>query len=198
MRRLTDMLMKDIRFAIRQLINSSDEELDGLLVDYRDIRLPKKGILLQPDQPVDFIYFIQSGWLRVVIPDLKGREHTIHFSKAGDFITDYASFLLRQVAQHRLEALEPLQLIAIPRSRIAWGYANMAEGDRLGRLIAEQYFIYQDQRLRSLYSLSPKERYDSIEDYFPGIHNKVPQHMIASYLGITPVHLSRLKKAAIA
>lgn len=186
--------MKDIRTATRQLIRASDEELDGFLLDSRSIQLPKKGVLLQPDQPVDFIYFIQSGWLRVVIPDLKGREHTVHFSQEGAFITDYASFLLKQPARHRLEALEPLQIITIPRSRIEWGYANMQEGDRMGRLIAEQYFVYQDQRIRALYSLSPQERYQHINDYFPNIHNKVPQYMIASYLGITPVHLSRLKK----
>lgn len=189
--------MKDIRTATRALIRVSDEELEGFLLDSQFIQLPKKGVLLQPDQPVNFIYFIQSGWLRIVIPDLKGREHTVHFAQAGEFITDYASFLLKQPARRRLEALEPLEIIAIPRSRIEWGYANMQEGDRMGRLIAERYFIYQDQRISALYSLSPQERYQQIEEYFPNIHNKVPQHMIASYLGITPVHLSRLKKTMV-
>ena len=48
-----------------------------------------------------------------------------------------------------------------------------------------------------MYIRTPKQRYDSITDVFPNIHNRVPQHMIASYLGITPIHLSRLKKAEI-
>lgn len=67
----------------------------------------------------------------------------------------------------------------------------------MGRLIAEWYFIYKDTRIKNLYALTPKERYDQITDVFPNIHNRVPQHMIASYLGITAVHLSRLKKQAL-
>ncbi|MCB0847724.1 MAG: Crp/Fnr family transcriptional regulator, partial [Bacteroidetes bacterium] len=82
----------------------------------------------------------------------------------------------------------------LPRSSIEWGYQNLTQGDKLGRLIAEFYFIYQDNRINNRYIRSPRERYDSITEIFPNIHNRAPQHMIASYLGITPVHLSRLKK----
>jgi len=82
----------------------------------------------------------------------------------------------------------------MPRSAIEWGYRELKQGDRLGRLIAEFYFIYQDNRINNQYIRSPKERYNSISQVFPNIHNRVPQHMIASYLGITPIHLSRLKK----
>ena len=64
----------------------------------------------------------------------------------------------------------------------------------MGRLIAEYYFIYQDNRIQNNYFRTPKERYDNITQVFPNIHNRVPQHMIASYLGITSIHLSRLKK----
>jgi hypothetical protein len=83
----------------------------------------------------------------------------------------------------------------MPRSAVDWDYKNLKEGDKLGRLIAEFYFIYQDNRIKNLYARSAKERYDTITEVFPNIHNRVPQHMIASYLGITPVHLSRLKKS---
>jgi hypothetical protein len=72
----------------------------------------------------------------------------------------------------------------------------MKSGDRLGRLIAESFFVYQDGRIRNRYVRKPKARYDAITQLFPDIHNRVPQHMIASFLGITPVHLSRLKKQA--
>jgi hypothetical protein len=64
----------------------------------------------------------------------------------------------------------------------------------MGRVIAEFYFIYFDNRLKNNYAYSATERYATISAVFPDIHNRVPQHMIASYLGISPVHLSRLKK----
>jgi hypothetical protein len=90
--------------------------------------------------------------------------------------------------------LEETQVVVLPRSIIEWGYNNLIEGQKMGRLIAEYYFIYQDSRIKNLYIRTPKQRYDSITEVFPNIHNRVPQHMIASYLGITPIHLSRLKK----
>jgi hypothetical protein len=113
----------------------------------------------------------------------------------NQFIADYSGFILQQPALYSLQALEETHVVVLPRQAIEWGYNHMEEGDRLGRLIAEYYFIYQDTRIKNLYARTPKERYDSIAEVFPNIHNRVPQHMIASYLGITPVHLSRLKKA---
>lgn len=100
----------------------------------------------------------------------------------------------KQPSLYSLQTLEETQVVVLPRSAIEWGYKNLMEGQKMGRLIAEFYFIYQDDRIKNTYARTPKQRYDNIEDVFPNIHNRVPQHMIASYLGITPVHLSRLKK----
>ena len=142
------------------------------------------------------IFFINKGLIRVIVTDNEGVEHSIHFAMENQFIADYSSFLLKQPSLYTLQAEEETEVVVMPRAAIEWGYKNLAQGDRLGRLIAEFYFIYQDNRIKNLYARTPKERYDSITDVFPGIHNRVPQHMIASYLGISPVHLSRLKKAS--
>ena len=119
----------------------------------------------------------------------------MHFAFENQFIADYSAFLLKQPSLYTLQTEEETEVVVMPRAAIDWGYKNLKQGDRLGRLIAEFYFIYQDNRLKNLYARTPKERYDTITEVFPNIHNRVPQHMIASYLGITPVHLSRLKKA---
>ena len=98
---------------------------------------------------------------------------------------------------YTLQKLEETVVIILPASAIDWGYKNLKEGQKMDRLISEFYFIYQDERTKNMYIRTPKQRYDSITEVFPNIHNRVPQHMIASYLGVTPVHLSRLKKAEI-
>lgn len=85
-------------------------------------------------------------------------------------------------------------MIVLPRQSIEWGYTNLQEGQKLGRLIAEYSFIYLDSRIQHMYTLTPLERYQLMSDIFPEIHNRVPQHMIVSYLGITPIHLSRIKR----
>ena len=143
------------------------------------------------------MYFIEKGILRVKIYDLNATEHTIHFAIENQFIADYRAFLTREKSRYQLEAMEPTQVIVLPREAIEWGYAYMQEGQKLGRLIAEYYFTYLDRRIEHLYTLSPIERYDLMNQIFPDIHNRVPQHMIASYLGITPIHLSRIKREAM-
>ena len=90
--------------------------------------------------------------------------------------------------------MEPTEVTVLPREAVEWGYQNLNQGEKLGRLIAEYYFTYLDKRIEHLYTLTPFERYDLMNQIFPNIHNRVPQHMVASYLGITPIHLSRIKK----
>jgi hypothetical protein len=74
--------------------------------------------------------------------------------------------------------LEETEVVVLPRIAVEWGYKNLKEGQKMGRLIAEYYFIYQDDRIKNLYVRTPKQRYDSITKVFPSIHNRVPQHMI--------------------
>jgi CRP-like cAMP-binding protein len=188
--------MQELREAIRQMISVTGEELDTLLQDCSLRSYKRQELLSRPGEVPDCVFFIRQGILRVTVTDPGGTEHTVHFALEGQFIADYSSFILRQPAVYALQALEPLEAAVMPRSAIEWGYAHLREGEKLGRAIAEYYFIYLDSRIKNLYSRSPRERYDAITEVFPNLHNRVPQHMIASYLGITPVHLSRLKKGA--
>jgi CRP-like cAMP-binding protein len=177
------------------MISISDVEMETFLGQCASKTYKKQAFLSQPGLTPNEVFFIQKGIVRVTVSDQEGTEHTIHFALENQFIADYSSFILRQPALYTLQALETTEAVVMPRSAVEWGYAHLAEGEKLGRLIAEFYFLYQDNRIKNLYARSPKERYDSIAEVFPGIHNRAPQHMIASYLGITPVHLSRLKKA---
>lgn len=186
--------MEQIRAAIKQLINISEKELDELLKGCYIKLFNRMGELSKPGETPQEIFFINTGIIRVVVTDNNGTEHTIYFAMENQFIADYSSFILKQPSLYTLQALQKTQAVVMPRSVIEWGYNNLKEGEKLGRLIAEFYFIYQDNRIKNQYARTPKERYETITEVFPDIHNRAPQHMIASYLGITPVHLSRLKK----
>lgn len=189
--------MNAISQAIGKMISISEKELNHFLIQ-TTVRLFKpQEILNKPGKITNDIYFINKGILRTVISDREGIEHTIHFALENQFVSDYSSFMLKTPSMSTLQALEHTEVVVIPRTAVDWGYANLNEGQKLGRLIAEFYFIYQDNRIINQYARTPKERYDAITDIFPNIHNRVPQYMIASYLGISPIHLSRLKKAEI-
>lgn len=189
--------MEQIRQAIQQMIQVTEIELDEFLSQAILKTFKRQEIISHPSAVSNEVFFIKKGLIRVTITDSEGVEHTIHFALENQFIADYSSFIQKQPSLYTLQAIEETQVVVLPRTSIDWGYKNLKEGQKMGRLIAEFYFIYQDDRIKNLYARTPKQRYDSIGDVFPNIHNRVPQHMIASYLGISPVHLSRLKKAEI-
>ncbi|WP_288244189.1 Crp/Fnr family transcriptional regulator [uncultured Chryseobacterium sp.] len=186
--------MDQVRQVMQQMINITEEELESFLNKTSIKTFKRQEIVSMPDSIPNNIFFINKGIIRVFITDSEGTEHTIHFALENQFIADYSNFIKQQPSFYTLQALEETEVVILPRKTIEWGYNNLTEGQKMGRLVAEYYFIYQDDRIKNTYTRTPKQRYDSITDIFPNIHNRVPQHMIASYLGITPIHLSRLKK----
>lgn len=189
--------MQQITQAIKQMIDVAEEELNTFLSCAVVKKIKRQELLSKPNAIPNDIFFINKGLIRTVVTDNDGLEHTIHFALENQFIADYSNFIQRQPSIYSLQALEETEVVVLPRKTIEWGYQHLAGGQKMGRLIAEYYFIYHDNRIKNLYVRTPKQRYGRITDVFPNIHNRVPQHMIASYLGITPIHLSRLKKAAI-
>lgn len=177
------------------MISISGKEMQGLLKDCFGKVYQPKEFLSQQGKVSNDIFFINRGITRSVITDHSGEEHTIHFALENQFIADYSSFMQRTPAANSIQAIEETNVAVMPRSAIEWGYANLRQGDRMGRFIAEYYFIYFDNRLKNQYAFTPSQRYENITRVFPDIHNRAPQHMIASYLGVSPVHLSRLKKS---
>jgi CRP-like cAMP-binding protein len=189
--------MDQIRMVMGQMIDIDEESLSEFL-NLSTIKTWRKNeVVSRPDLVPADIFFINRGLIRVFITGMDGVEHTVHFALENQFIADYSNFIRKKPAVYTLQALEETEVVVLPRKAIEWGYKHMTNGQELGRLIAEYYFIYQDERIQNQYVRTPKQRYDSITDVFPNLHNRVPQHMIASYLGITPIHLSRLKKSRL-
>lgn len=187
-------MMDALTAAIRTMITISDKELVNFLQQCFPRKYNSKEFLSKQGEISNEIFFITKGITRSTIIDHAGEEHTIHFSPEYQFVADYTSFMLKMSATNNLQAIEDTEVIVLPRKVIEWGYENLAQGEKMGRLIAEYYFIYFDNRLKNQYVFTPAQRYENISKVFPNIHNRVPQHMIASYLGVSPVHLSRLKK----
>lgn len=182
--------------TIRQIIELSDSEGQAFESRTQLRTWPKKALLSQQGEVCQEVLFIQQGLVRVFLTDGAGEEKTVHFAMPGSFICEYSSFLTQAPALYTLQALSPVEAVVMPRATIAWGYDNLRQGDRFGRLVAEGYFVYLDNRVKSLYTQSAWERYQQFGSLFPSLESQIPQHYIASYLGITPVHLSRLKQQA--
>jgi CRP/FNR family transcriptional regulator, anaerobic regulatory protein len=116
------------------------------------------------------------------------------FFAENSYVSDYRSFLARQAATTTVQAVEDCEVLQISRQRLDACYAASPVYERWGRLMAEQSYVAMFDRLQAAVLLSPEIRYRQLLLRQPDLAGRVPQYMIASYLGITPEALSRLRK----
>lgn len=136
---------------------------------------------------------IGAGLVRYYI-NADGEERTYFFNREGDFVCDYESFLPQSPSQKNIQALEDTLLYLINHHDLQRLYKELKEGERLGRLGIEQVFVNIIQQLSSMYNDSPETRYQRFLEAFADISQRVPQYYIASYVGIKPQSLSRIRK----
>ncbi len=154
----------------------------------------KKGdFLIKAGAVCRNVFFINKGLCRTFFQNCKGEENTFHFTLENGFVTDYESFLAKQPAYFTIQALEPVEAVIMTHHTVHDGYINLREGEKLGRVLAERYLFIFTNKVRDIYTEDALTRYKKMNLNYPSILQRVPQHMVASYLNITPVHLSRLK-----
>lgn len=162
----------------------------------------KKGDIIHHigDTPSQLL-FITEGLARSYVISENGKDNTwtLYFSDANShivnlFVVDYDAFIHRTESKIEIEALEDCTLIATNYIDINYIYNQTKKGDRFGRLMAEEAYGFIHHRIISSQTKSAKERFIEFMQTTPHLLEKVPQYHIATYLGITPQHLSRLKK----
>lgn len=140
----------------------------------------------------DFIAFISCGSLCYFYDD-DGDEKVTGFFFEGDAACDYASFLSNAVSNHTIEAITDVSYFKLMKVDLEKLYDQDKTFERMGRLISEKLFLSMDRRLNSLLHQSPEERYLSLTKRNPKLIQEVPQYMIASYLGVKPETISRIR-----
>jgi CRP-like cAMP-binding protein len=141
--------------------------------------------------------FIISGTMRVFYIDGKSQEHVLYFGFKDWWIGDLASFELRSPSQLNVQALEDTWLLAFTQDGIDEIFQHIPQMERLFRIMAQRTLAVLQKRLFLTVSSSAEERYIALIERHPSIEQLVPQHQIASYLGILPESLSRMKKQRI-
>ena len=184
--------LSQIKQTIESLIDISDKEWEYYSAMFRVKKLKRKEILLQAPDICTNIFFVNKGLLRIYFIDNDGNEATFHFSLENNFAADYESFLMKTPSNYTIEAMEETEVVLMSNFMVNDGYEKLRFGEKLGRLLAEKYFFIFSRKMQNIYTKPPYERLLSMNEQFPGIRQRVPQHYIASYLNITPVHLSRL------
>lgn len=159
---------------------------------FKQMEVPAKSILLQEGQISRTMFFIDKGCLRTWVNN-DGKEITTQFFFEGDIVSSIESFRTGQPSLYSIESIEPCILQTISQK----DFQNIIENSpELKKKLEDHLFrrFFQSQQL--LYSFlknNPKKRYEELIEQHPHIIQRVPQHYIASYLGITPVSLSRIR-----
>lgn len=159
-------------------------------------QVPKKFTLVKEGEIAREIYFINQGLLRLYYSK-EGEEITAFIFREGLFASSYDSFLQQSPGIQSLETLEDCDLLVLSFDRLQELYEKLPKMNILTRKVAEQRFINAQRILSSFILDSPEERYRKFEEQNKDLLQRVPQHIIASFLGITPVSLSRIRKRII-
>jgi len=184
-----DLLLKAIRHYIP--LSSDDEAIIRSL--FRTEKLKKGQHLLQAGNICRNIFFIEEGLVRYYSV-IDGEEKTSYFNKEGEFVCDYASFLPQRPSTINIQALEACTIYFISHSNLQLLYEQVKYGDRFGRMALEDVYVNLINQVNSLYNDPPELRYQIFLTRFPDTGQRIPQYYIASYIGIKPQSLSRIRK----
>jgi len=158
----------------------------------KTVLLQKKEFLIKENTICSFIGFVESGVLRSILMK-DGQEFTSDFFFSGSFVSVYTSFLQQTPAMVTIQAISPATIYCLSYSQFNYLLDTSSEWYKLGKYIADSFFFKKCIRESSLLQDSATERYHLLLNTFPAIEQLVTQRHIASYLGIKPESLSRIK-----
>ena len=179
--------------VVNSMVNLTGEEWDAFfdILIYREV--PKKFRLTDVGEVAREAYFINKGLARLYF--LKdGDEINANFSFEHEFIASLQSFLLKAPGRQAVETIEDCELLVINKAKLDELTRAYPRFNIFSKVVAEWAFITLQQRAASFILDSPEDRYLNMLRERPNMLERVPQHMIASYLGVTPVSLSRIRK----
>ncbi|MXN91255.1 cyclic nucleotide-binding domain-containing protein [Flavobacterium sp. Sd200] len=157
-------------------------------------KLRKKQYLLQEGDVWKYDAFITKGCLRTYSVDDKGSEHVISFSMENWWTGDRESLLSQQPSRFNIDAIEDCELVLFTHENFEMLCREIPAFNNMIHTILQRSFIAAQNRIQASLSLTAEEKYLNFVNKYPGFAMRIPQAMIASYLGMTPETLSRIRR----
>lgn len=180
--------------SIQQKVNLSEQEKLLIPTFFKNKSLLKRHFLLQQEEECKYLTFVSEGVLRAYFTHENGSEHILQFAFSGWWISDMNSFLNAQPALFNIDALQNAQLLLLTKDNYELLLNHVPIIERYFRLLTINSMIALQRRIIGTLSQNTEEKYINLLNTFPLIFQHVPQHMIASYLGVTAETLSRIRK----
>ena len=182
---------------ISSIISISDEEFDYCKTLFQSKRLRKRQYFLQEGDVCKYQAFVEKGILRSYTIDEKGAEHILQFASEGWWMADLSSYLTGEPSFLNMDVLEEAELLLITKPLWEMAMQKVPALERYFRIIIQNNLVATQKRLLQSFSETAEEKYIRFMNIYPDCLQRVPQHMIASYLGIKRETLSRLRKQMV-
>jgi CRP-like cAMP-binding protein len=178
----------------QKVIRLNNEEKQLVIELFKPRLYRKRQYVLQEGDICNQFNFIVRGCLRMYKVDDKGNTHILQFAAENWWLGDIGSFHERKPSELNIDALEDTMVLQISHDNLTLLYTNAPKFDRIFRVLNENNFVALQKRLLQNISSTAEERYHSFLESYSYLSNRLPQTQIASFLGITPEFLSRLRK----
>ena len=178
---------------IQSLITISPEEKEIISSLFREKIYNKGDLFLADGQTCKHVGFVAKGLMRYYI-NHDGEEKTYAFSQENQYVSNYESFLPQMPSSKIIQALEDSHVFVISYSDLQILYAKVREGERYGRIAVEAVFLQMLIDINSFYTETPEVRYEGFIKNHPDLQQRISQYHIASFVGVKPQSLSRIRK----
>ena len=172
----------------------NSQERSEVIQHFTERRIKRRQYILQPGDVCRFFTFVVSGCFKLYAVDQAGKEHNIQFSAENDWTADLASFYDKKPTLLYIEAIEPSLILQINHTDLLQLYTAYHKFDRNFRIIVERKYIALQNRVLQNISQTAETRYQSFLADYPQLAIRLPNTEIASFLGITPEFLSKIRK----
>ncbi len=187
------MNIKPFLDYINQRIQLTTEEESTLLSRIRVRKYLKGQFVVQNGNVCKHENFVLSGCLKTFYIDNEGQEHVVMFAIENWWTSDLGSFITQMPADLNVQCLENSELVQIHYNDLQQLYIDIPGLERFFRIIIQNAFVAAQKRIINNFSLPATDRYIQFREQYPKIEQRVPQYMIASYLGITKEFLSKIR-----
>ncbi|HBF21694.1 MAG: Crp/Fnr family transcriptional regulator [Owenweeksia sp.] len=186
--------MHSLKTFFNRLSPISAQSWDKLEALFSPQSLKKGDYFITAGETARDIAFLESGIIRAFYRNSEAVEYNKHFFTNPCFIGGYASLVTKTPNQIHQQALTDCTILTARYAGIQELYESCPDIERAARILAEQFFVQKEQREIEIVLLDADKRYEIFQKHFPQLEQQVPQYHIASYLGITPTQLSRIRR----
>ncbi|HEX2534627.1 MAG TPA: Crp/Fnr family transcriptional regulator [Chitinophagaceae bacterium] len=179
--------------TFNQKVSLTPEEEDLIKQYLIPKKLRKKQYFLQEGDVCKYSAFVVKGAMRAYVLDEKGDEHITAFALEGWSISDLPSFMKQEPASLNIEALEDCELVLTSKAAHDELLQRLPKYETYARITVTNAYMALQQRMTSMISLPLEERYKTFTQMHQHLFQRVPQHMIASFMGLSPETLSRVR-----